>query len=303
MPPLVEELHGSNTGTNQEVTVGWLVTGVFTYVDAVNLLQVNESLPGAGDGTPGSFGGLPKQSVTCKEISEQKGLYYGQVVYSYDSGKKAPVQTGFAASPTTLNLGYSWNVSLRNKKYRWLGELADGIASVQSTTAGPDPDAAPPGDFPIIDYSGMNWQGEERGFEGFEIPTPEASFSLNYKPAETSVTEAYLEGVESTVGKTNDVSFFGKAAGEVLLTGARGESRTPESWSFTFDFLVAKDRTNVACGNSITLPTVAGWDFIEVTMERKRETVGGAKVMTEIPRQVRIIRPFQRADFATILEA
>ncbi len=292
----VHEMYRDVTGDTHNVEVGFLVRDAFSYVDAINILSTNAALP---NGTPASFGGLPKQRPRAREISESKGLWHGTVTYSYESGKKAPLQSGFVPTGNLID-GYSWNVSLRNKLTRWLAEMPDGTGAVISTVVGNNPATASP--FPAVDREGLNWQGEERGYEGFEIPRPEASFSLEYRPFDSDVYQGYLDRVEEAVGKTNSVIFHGKAVGEVLFTGARGEGRTGESWSFTFDFLVSKDRVSVPCGNGITT-NIAGWDIVEMTMQRKRSTIGGEQVLTEIPRQARIIRPFQRADFATLLDA
>ena len=294
----VFELERSTTGDEQAATTSWLVRDATSYADVINTLN-NDASPPAG--TPATFAGLPKQRVSATEIAERLNLYYGTVEYSFDSGLKKAILSGNIPQPSNYIDTYHWEVNVRDQLTLWLADLPDGTGAVQgSPVVGNKPGG---GSFDPINREGINWQGKERGYEGALFPRPRGTFSLGYTPRQSDVNDAYLDRIEANVGTTNSVVFMGKQIGECLFLGARGEGRTKESFHFDFQFSVAKDRATVTVGNGITLNNVAGWDYIEVTMERKRETLAGEIVITETPRQARVIRPFSRVDFNKLLDA
>ena len=279
---------GAVTGDDQSATVRFWISGQSTWAGAYNELY-NASV-GYTSGTPNysGFNGIPAQSVHVDEVSERLGYWNGSVNYGYDTPRNI-TPTG-----TTPSLEFSFDTSVRPRLERWRSD-GDGWSTIGSIVTASGEGA--------VDHDGLGWGGLEKGYEGIQVPRPETSFNLQYTPISLTTTD--LKQISDSVGTVNLNAFYGFASGEVLFAGAQGQAKTNDRWRLSYQFLVKKNRTNVDCGNGITIATVDGWNIIEVEYKRTKITIPtpppSREKFIERARQARVLQPYDRLDFSAAL--
>ena len=95
--------------------------------------------------------------------------------------------------------------------------------------------------------------------EGVDITVPVYRFSETHVTTDAQVTASYKGTLFNLTGKTNNGSFKGFAAGEVLFLGASGSKRSDGDWEIPFNFAASPNKTGLAIG-SITGIAKKGWE-------------------------------------------
>lgn len=117
------------------------------------------------------------------------------------------------------------------------------------------------------DYGGLINVTDD-GVEGVNVLAPKFSFSMTAFVDDDDLQSA-ISDIASSIAKTNDASFQGFDAGEVLFVSASGSRRADqESWEINFGFLCSPNRedididTPLAPSGAITVAEKKGWDYI-----------------------------------------
>jgi hypothetical protein len=104
---------------------------------------------------------------------------------------------------------------------------------------------------------------------GCDILAPEFNFTLSKVYANGDITNTFIATIAGLVATTNDATFLGFAAGEVLLTGAQGERRSDGSWRITYTFAVSYNTVDIPIGAFINVDEKGGWEFLHVLYSEK----------------------------------
>jgi len=145
------------------------------------------------------------------------------------------------------------------------------------------------------DYKGaINVQrnGDSISVEGVDITIPVFSWSETHYIANDDVDDAYKLALFALSGKTNDDTFRGFAAGEVLFLGASDGQRGKENWEITFRFAASLNKTGLTIG-TITSIAKKGWEYLWVTYV----DVVSTDVVVKQPAAVHIEQVYDAGDF------
>lgn len=99
--------------------------------------------------------------------------------------------------------------------------------------------------------------------EGVDITVPVYNFSETHIFADSAVTNAYKGKLAALTSKTNNATFKGFAAGEVLFLGASGSKRGKGDWEIRFSFASSPNKTGLTVGD-ITGIAKKGWEYLWV---------------------------------------
>ena len=132
--------------------------------------------------------------------------------------------------------------------------------------------------------------------QGCDITVPVYNFSETHYLAAESVTDAYKAALFSLTGKTNDGTFRGFQAGEVLFLGASGTQRQGDkAWEITFRFAASPNVSNLTIGGSSGIAK-KGWEYLWVQYEDAKDNT--AKAILKRPRYVFVERVYDAGNFA-----
>jgi len=146
------------------------------------------------------------------------------------------------------------------------------------------------------DFKGaINVEGEQ--VRGVSIQIPKYAFSEKHILPATTVTAAYKADLYALTGKTNDATFKGFAAGEVLFLGARGSTRSEDEWEITYSFAASQNLTGLTIGD-VTGIDKKGWEYLWVLYEDAEDTV--AKALIKKPVAVYVEQIYDPADFSKL---
>lgn len=108
----------------------------------------------------------------------------------------------------------------------------------------------------------IGWDGKE--LKGTDILVPKSTLNWKVILAEADVDDTYKANLRKLVGKINDDTFKGCAAGELLLIAATGSYRN-ESIDYEINFSAAysENATGLTVGG-VTGITKRGWDYLWV---------------------------------------
>lgn len=134
------------------------------------------------------------------------------------------------------------------------------------------------------------------GVDGCDILTPTYQFSETHYIAQASITSGYKAALFNCTGKTNNGSFKGFSAGEVMFLGATGTARGQDDWEITFRFAAQKNRTGLDI-NGMTVDK-KGWEYLWVRYQEEEDD--DAKRITRKPVATYIERVYDSADFSTL---
>jgi len=136
--------------------------------------------------------------------------------------------------------------------------------------------------------------------EGCDVQVPRYTFSethyLNF--ADTSAVNAFKSTVYGLTGKTNNGSFKGFPAGEVLFLGARGARRASDGlWEVTFRFSASPNVTGLTIG-TITGIVKGGWEYLWVLYDVVQDA--GAKRLVKRPAFAYSERVYDEGSFSAL---
>lgn len=130
---------------------------------------------------------------------------------------------------------------------------------------------------------------------GTDITVPVYAFSETHYLDDALVTPAYKATLFALTGRTNNATFKGFQAGEVLFLGARGSKRGEEDWEVYFGFAASQNVTGLTVGD-ITGIAKKGWEYLWVRYEDSEDTA--AKTLIKKPVAVVIDRVYESGNMA-----
>ena len=123
----------------------------------------------------------------------------------------------------------------------------------------------------------INFDGKD--VKGVTVPAqPSLEFSIETKKAASAVTNAYLSTVSDLVYKTNNATFEGWAADEVLFMGLTGSRTGDDEFTLNFKFGRNENRTGQTVAG-IGGVAFNGWDYVWVRWKKKPDPGVGVNAM------------------------
>lgn len=104
-------------------------------------------------------------------------------------------------------------------------------------------------------------QGDGERPDGVEVFDPATAFSETHYVAASSVDATYKNTLMRLVGKTNNASFKGWSAGEVLAQSVSGSKRGSDDWEISFRFLARENQTGLTIAG-ISGINKLGWQYL-----------------------------------------
>jgi hypothetical protein len=141
---------------------------------------------------------------------------------------------------------------------------------------------------------------DSNGVNGVDVVTPQFQWQETYEVPSTYVTGPYIVGVSTVTGTTNNASFRGFAAGEVLFLGCSGsqdwdESKGDGPWSLSYRFVATKNVTNQTVG-SITGISKKGHEYLWVRYEDSIDS----NALLKKPKAVYVNSVYRESDFSAL---
>jgi hypothetical protein len=274
MASVAEKFRGER-GDTSSAMITFVVLGA---TGARNALDLTETYIAANYASS-TYDSLPLADISVIEISSVTGHYETTATFSSEDRQE----------PETSDIEYSFDLALDTRK---VYTSLDTDASYQATGEAHKPT-----------NNRINVQPDGE-VEGADVRIPTASFQLTWFAPDTSVTASYKQTVSETVGKINDDTFYGHAAGEVMFVGASGSKRSRDDWQLTFRFEVSPNKTDVVIGespNQITVSTVNGWQLLWVDYKAIPDTdANGKDIINHVPREAYVENIYEEADFSTL---
>lgn len=183
----------------------------------------------------------------------------------------------------------------------WSFDATGGTARITECPAGLGGQATFGADAPDADSQINIVDGKP---EGVDIVIPQLTLTINQKFAGATLTLSWVKSFANMVGKTNDATFLGFAAGELLLLGGQGTQpvayNDDGSTAFgerdlTFQFAYSENRTGLAFGG-ITGVDKNGHDYIWFAYEvtENADSLKGKLL------GVYVATVYEEADFSTL---
>lgn len=174
--------------------------------------------------------------------------------------------------------------------------ITQSLATVAKYPLG-DPFAEPE---PILDPPNFRGAIGVNGdsIDGTDITIPQFNFTEVHKVPAAAVTGAYKLALFHATGKTNNATFKGFAAGEVLFLGASGSKSGRGHWTVTFKFAASPNVTNLAVGETITVASKKGWEYLWVRFRDEEDAA--AQTLVKRPTAAYVERVYESADFSTL---
>ena len=254
---------------SREIGAGDRPTATFKYV-VRGTADEQTALTALRDGSAAAYQGLARLNWTVAPVGDGSDTWEGTVQYGLFSS--APRQVG----QSTYSFDTAGGTQHITQARQHVASYARGSDSL------PDLEGA-------IGYDGHDVQG-------CDITVPVYNFSETHYLEAESVTDAYKATLFSLTGKTNNASFKGFQAGEVLFLGASGTQRQGDNaWEITFRFAASPNVTNLTIGGSSGIAK-KGWEYLWVQYEDAKDDT--AKAILKRPRYVFVERVYDAGNFA-----
>lgn len=271
----VAEAYRGESGDQNGRTIEFVVTGATDTGDAITSTSTYIATNYSGS----AYDGFPLQNISSEEVSWTKGVFRTIANFGLFS-------RGNEIAPETSDIELSFDVNLDTRRvYR-------SIETVESyVPAGSAADKT-------------RWSNQinvtEDGAEGADVRIPVGGFQVTFYAPVATVTPTYRATVLGMVGKVNNATFYGHAAGEVMFSGVAGRQRNSADWELTFRFEVSPNQTNIDIGGTITVTTIEGWDllWVEYAKPAKDPVNDGHKIHR--PLEAYVERIYERADFSQL---
>ena len=263
MPITVSEKFDSRPaadGDNPSAELKYLVEGTGDEQQALAALE---------SGTPPTYSGLLRQTWSVDPVGDGSCYWEGVVRYGQMSG--GPKEVGESSFQFDTG-GGSMHVT----------QAKEHVASYA-----PSGETAP-------DFKGAIGVTHD-SVDGCDIVVPVYNWSETHYFDKTFVTGPYKATLFALTGRTNNASFKGFAADEVLFLGASGSQRGDESWEITFRFAASPNVTGLVIGE-ITGINKKGWEYLWVRYKDAEDA--GAKCLVKKPASVHVERVYDAANFA-----
>lgn len=225
---------------------------------------------------PATIAGFPYSDFSAKETEDAEGDYELDVTWG-QSNQTDSSQPAVGAS--------AFRFSYQAPSAQIMQSLAT-IGSYEDATMLP---------FGAPNFGGainvVNDEGKQR-VEGFNLQPPPEVFTIPYTDIDAVITSAYQTTVMGLCGKVNNTTFYGAAAGEIMLVRAQGE-RKGGLWNLEFGFAYVPNASGLVVGG-ITGIAKDGldlmWPFFLATKD------AAARELVRKPAAVYIERVYERAD-------
>jgi hypothetical protein len=153
------------------------------------------------------------------------------------------------------------------------------------------------------------------GVNGTDIDIPGTTFTLTKKWLPQAISGNYLLGLSRLRGKTNSLPYtlaWGYRnvaysitfdAGELRFLFHRARTNITKSgagiWEITYAMLHAENLTNVDMGESITVASIKGHQYVDVVYKKK--TITNPATTIEVPEMVGVNTMYREENFASVL--
>ena len=135
--------------------------------------------------------------------------------------------------------------------------------------------------------------------QGADVVEPRLKYTISYTIAKATVTSAYVKTLAGLTSKTNDATFFGFAAGEVLFLGADGTDGINADPTINYHFAVSENVTGLELG-TITGVAKQGHQFLWVRFENEEVGTGANKRILKTPKYVYVDTVYEDDDMSTL---
>jgi hypothetical protein len=217
---------------------------------------------------------IPLSGISVSELAYHKGLY--ETTASFSVAKQE--------DPETNDVEVSFDLNLDTRRIYRSYETTNSYEA-----AGVDAKSY---------HQQINVQ-EDGTTDGADVRVPVGGFQVSWYAPQASVTESYRTTVLGMVGKTNNDTFYGHSAGEVLFAGVAGRARNTDDWELVFRFETSPNQTGLTIGESphtITGVDVQGWEVLWVDYEHKTEN----DLDVSYPVRAYTERVYESADFSLL---
>ena len=141
---------------------------------------------------------------------------------------------------------------------------------------------------------------DSNGVNGVDIVVPQLQWQESYDVPNGYVTSAWIRGVAGVTGTTNNASFRGFEAGEVLFVGCSGSQEWDDEkgrgpWALSFRFVASKNVTGQTIG-SISGIEKRGHEYLWVRYE---DAVSGGSLLKQ-PKAVYVSKVYKDSDFSAL---
>lgn len=141
---------------------------------------------------------------------------------------------------------------------------------------------------------------DDNGVNGVDIVVPQMQWQESYDVPNAYVTNAYITGVAALTGTTNNATFRGFSAGEVLFLGCSGSQEWDDQkgrgpWSLTYRFVASPNVTNQTIG-SITGINKKGHEYLWV----RYEAAESSGVLIKKPQFVYVNKVYKDGNFSLL---
>ena len=141
---------------------------------------------------------------------------------------------------------------------------------------------------------------DANGVNGVDVVMPQLQWQETYDVPNAYVTATYARGLARMTGTTNNASFRGFEAGEVLFMGCTGSQEWDDQkgkgpWSLSFKFVASPNITNETIG-TITGIEKKGHEYLWVRYE---DSVSSNELLKR-PKAVYVNRVYKESDFSQL---
>jgi len=147
-------------------------------------------------------------------------------------------------------------------------------------------------------YKGAIGVGKNNAVEGVDIVSPSLQFSLTYRMLLADLSLGYVRILYELTGSTNNGLWKGFARGELLFMGAQGKQGTSTDPEVTYNFAAIKNTTAIAVGDSITVASKRGHEYMWVHYEDVDDT--DAKLLVAQPKSAHVAQVYPESNFALL---
>lgn len=237
-----------------------------------------EMLEHALDNLPSTYADMPRQSVKVEPLGGQ--LWDIVAVYEPNSvsNQQAPVPP-----PVVGDSSFSFDTTGGTQ------HITQARALVQ---AYPHPDIGV-----VSDWKNAIGVTSD-GVNGIDIVVPALAYKETHQIANATVVGGLVGAIHNLTGKTNNATFKGFAAGELLFLGAQGERRSSEDfWTITFMFQGSRNATLEPIGE-IEDVEKKGHQYVDVQYEDAEDET--ASMLVKEPIAVRVYKIYEEGDFSAL---
>lgn len=136
----------------------------------------------------------------------------------------------------------------------------------------------------------------DEGVEGVDVVIPQLNFSVRQKIPGSTITLSWINTLLALTGKTNNATFLGFAAGELLFLGASGSQNLDANPDITFSFAASPNLSGLSFG-SISGVDKKGHEYLWVDYY---PNVDANDNLTREPLGVYVAKVYESADFSAL---